>query len=435
MRCSMAVKTRHFFNSQKTCSCSMTGVWRAVACMTGIVVIFHSPRACTHIGRTMDMGSYFRSYADYHPEKMASVPLLCSQLEEKEAIFGGADKLRVCINYVAKKYKDSCKCIVVANSCVSGVIGDDVESITEEAEEELGLPVITVDCYGFLGSEFYDGYIKMTHKLVERFLKPQIKIPNSVIVLGDNGGPWNERNIEAYKMLKALGLNILGQFPSYMPLNELDKVTQAEVSVIVGGYGRNLHDMTELANELETKFGVKSLGAIPGDLEKTKSWLNEKAREFSREADIERFLVEEEESFKQKVAKYLVRTQGKNTVLCLGRSLKYYHPGFVLDILEKLKMNLQGIVFLESYSPKESKELEKMLKTLTSVPILEGELANKALNEADLVITTTELKQNLKQVYLPLVGSSGAWGQLNFMQAIYNVLRSYKRGGGITYVR
>lgn len=431
----MSVKIRHFFNSQKTCSCSMTGVWRAVACMSGVVVIFHSPRACTHIGRTMDMGSYYRGFADGHPEKMRSIPLLCSQLEEKQAIFGGAEKLRECINFAAKQYKSSCKCLVVANSCVSGVIGDDVEAVVEEAEEELGIPVLTVDCYGFLGSEFYDGYIKMTNKLVERFLKPQEHIPHTAIVLGDNGGPWNERNLEVVRILEGLGLKILGQFPSYMALDELQRVTQAEVSVIVGGYGRNLEDMTELAKTLEERFGVRSLGAIPGSLEKTIVWLRNRAKEFACEERVEGFIEAEEQRFAAKVTKFQTRTAGKKTVLCLGRSLRYYHPSYILEVIKLLKLDLLGIAFLEGTSAKNESEVKEILENLTEVPIVKAEEAEKLLQRADIVITTSELKADYRQVYVPLVGSSGAWGQLNFMNAIYNVLRSCKLGGGITYVR
>lgn len=45
----MAIKTKRFINNVKNCSCSMPGVWRAVAYCNGAVVIFHSPKACAHV--------------------------------------------------------------------------------------------------------------------------------------------------------------------------------------------------------------------------------------------------------------------------------------------------------------------------------------------------------------------------------------------------
>ena len=61
---------------------------------------------------------------------------------------------------------------MIANSCVAGVIGDDVEAVAREVEEEYNVPILTVECCGFLGAEYYDGYFEITQKLLERFVKP-----------------------------------------------------------------------------------------------------------------------------------------------------------------------------------------------------------------------------------------------------------------------
>ena len=60
----MAIKTRRFYSARKSCSCSMPGVWRAVAYMNGAVVVFHSPRACAHVARTMDINSQYRTLSE-----------------------------------------------------------------------------------------------------------------------------------------------------------------------------------------------------------------------------------------------------------------------------------------------------------------------------------------------------------------------------------
>ena len=83
----MAIKTKRFISSRKSCSCSMPGVWRAVAYCQGVVVIFHSPKACAHVARTMDINAHYRTIADGRKENIGSVPLLASQLEEKDSIF------------------------------------------------------------------------------------------------------------------------------------------------------------------------------------------------------------------------------------------------------------------------------------------------------------------------------------------------------------
>ena len=136
----MAIKTRRFYSARKSCSCSMPGVWRAVAYMDGAVVVFHSPRACAHVARTMDINSQYRTLSENEREQWGSVPLLSSQMQEKDAIFGGVARLEKCLRFAIETYKP--KCLMIANSCVAGVIGDDVESVAREVEEEYNVPIL-----------------------------------------------------------------------------------------------------------------------------------------------------------------------------------------------------------------------------------------------------------------------------------------------------
>ena len=70
----MAIKTKRFIASRKSCSCSMPGVWRAVAYCEGVVVIFHSPRACAHVARSMDINAQYRAYAEGRREQEGTPP-------------------------------------------------------------------------------------------------------------------------------------------------------------------------------------------------------------------------------------------------------------------------------------------------------------------------------------------------------------------------
>ena len=54
----MAVKTKWLLSSDCPSSCTMTGVWRAVAYDQGCVVIFHSPAGCAHVASTMVLGNH-----------------------------------------------------------------------------------------------------------------------------------------------------------------------------------------------------------------------------------------------------------------------------------------------------------------------------------------------------------------------------------------
>ncbi|MGL5514772.1 MAG: nitrogenase component 1, partial [Sporomusa sp.] len=105
------------------CSCSMPGVWQAVAHNEGAAVVFHSPKACAHVSQEMSLGIHYRSIT--RQEFVAGrylAPLISSELNDEHSVFGGAEQLRDCIRFVAKQYQP--RYIVVAGSCVAGVIGD-----------------------------------------------------------------------------------------------------------------------------------------------------------------------------------------------------------------------------------------------------------------------------------------------------------------------
>ena len=48
----------------------MPGVWRAAAYCSGTVVIFHSPRACAHVARSMDINAQYRALANGSAENL-----------------------------------------------------------------------------------------------------------------------------------------------------------------------------------------------------------------------------------------------------------------------------------------------------------------------------------------------------------------------------
>lgn len=91
------------------------------------------------------------------------------QSSRKDSIFGGIERLHECIEYAVKTCHP--ECLVIASSCVAGVIGDDVDEEAREAEETYGIPVLSMAFSGFLGGEYSDGYYKTMDAIMRRFSK------------------------------------------------------------------------------------------------------------------------------------------------------------------------------------------------------------------------------------------------------------------------
>lgn len=429
----MAIKTKRFIRSSKNCSCSMPGVWRAVAYCDGVVVIFHSPRACAHVARTMDINSFYRSMSDGMREDIPPVPLLSSQLEEKHAIFGGGERLQQCLAFAVKTYQP--QCLVLANSCVAGVIGDDVAAVAREAEAAYGIPVLTVDCCGFLDGEYYQGYFEITEQLAARFMQPCAQKQGTALLLGDNGGPWGSYAREVTRYLKALGMQVIGQFPGYVPFKRLPEMAAAEALVVLGGRGQTHIGLSKLAAKLAARLGMKYLpNSYPVGWQQTQRWLLAMGKLLRREAQAALLLEQEQKKLHTELEKLLPVTRRKKVVLCVGRWLMYFHPAAVLETIKLLQLDLLGIVLLDAYSEKQRIEMLAALQACTAVPVYNTSEGEHLFQEAALVLTTHELQnKEVKQIFLPMLPLVGATGELEFMQAVYRCLCSRLKGG-LTYV-
>ncbi|MGM9568569.1 MAG: nitrogenase component 1 [Phascolarctobacterium sp.] len=428
----MAIKTKRFIVSRKSCSCSMPGIWRAVAYCKGVVVIFHSPKACAHVARTMDINAHFRTMSEGKREEIGSVPLLSSQLEEKHSIFGGVERLEACIAHAVKEYAP--ECLVIANSCVAGVIGDDVEAVARKAQEQYKLPVLSLDCCGFLDGEYYEGYYGITELLVERFVRPLPSQEGKVLLLGDNGGPWGHYAQEVTRILNAMGVQVLGQFPGYMAFQDLPKVAAAEAIIVLGGRGQTHVGLTKIAGLMQKKLGIPYLNQYPVDWQQTQEWIMAVGELLHRQDEAKRVLVQERELFASRLAAFLPITKQKKVVLCIGRLLQYFHPGAVLATIRLLQLDLLGVVLLDAYEPKEKEKMLLELNKHEGIKLLDAEEGEELLQDADIVLTTHELQnKELKQIFLPMLPKVGTMGELEFMEMIYRRLCS-RIQGGMTYV-
>jgi len=139
------------------------------------------------------------------------------------------------------------------------------------------------------------------------------------------------------------------------------------------------------------------------------------------------------------VQRYLQVSKNKKVVFAMGRLLRYFHPGELLEMLKLLEFDITAIVIIEeAYNAKERQEVKELLSGLIEVPIYEmkDQRVEAALQEAELVITTHELQLGKKkQIFVPMLPKIGVKGLLNFMEVIYRLLCSKISNGGVTYVR
>ncbi len=431
----MALKTKWLISKEKSCSCTMPGVWRAVSYCRGCAVIFHSPRGCAHVASTMDVTSQFRDFSEGGTETMEPVPLISSDMRERDGIFGGTDRLRRCIRYTAQEKHP--QCILIASSCVAGVIGDDVEAEAREAEEELGIPVVAVNGSGFLGGEYGDGYFAAAQAVISRFFKRCPKKAGTVLFLGDNGGPWGPYAREAGRLLSCFGLRTAGQFPGFVPFSEWDQIPSASLSVILGGWGQASRKLEDMADLLERDFDVPCLGHVyPIGWSGTVQWIRRVGEVTGQPGRAESLVREEESRLHQAVASMRRVTEGKTAVIGIGRSAVYYDPADTVQMLRHMGIKTKAVIFYDNVGEQDRVLYRKELEKEKDIPVLSmGDDGQKAIDGSDVLLTTHEiLNICTRQLFIPMISPVGISGEIAFMKALYRLLCRYGRKGGMAYV-
>ena len=61
--------------------------------------------------------------------------------------------------------------IFITTSCASGIIGDDVESVADEMEEELGVPIVPIACEGFKSKVWSTGFDATFHGILKKIVR------------------------------------------------------------------------------------------------------------------------------------------------------------------------------------------------------------------------------------------------------------------------
>ncbi|MCI1956507.1 MAG: hydrogenase [Oscillospiraceae bacterium] len=179
----------------------------------------------------------------------------CTNMVERDVVFGGADKLRRLIESTLRVMDGDL--FVVLTGCTSDLVGDDVGSVVREFREK-GVPIIYAETGGFKGDAFV-GYELFLQALIGQFLRPaEKKEPGLVNVFASVPylDPFWEGDLaEIKRLLTSLGLkaNVLFGWAGG-GVEALKKIPAAQFNLVVSPYVG-----LKAAKLLREKFGTPYL--------------------------------------------------------------------------------------------------------------------------------------------------------------------------------
>lgn len=252
--------------------------------------------------------------------------IFSTNMKEEDTIYGGSEKLFKTIYEVDRRVKP--KAIFIVTTCASGIIGDDVESIAQEAEDEIGIPVVAIFCEGFRSkiwtSGFDAGYHGIARKLIKKAVRKQTDLVNIINFWGtDIFADWFGR----------LGLRANYLTP-YATIDQIGHSSEAiatiQICSTLGSY---------LGAALEQEFDVPEIRVSPPyGIAQTDRWFRELGKITNRENEVELFLEQERERWLPLIKDLREKLEGKTAYVTAGAS----HGHSLLALLKELGMKPQG---------------------------------------------------------------------------------------------
>lgn len=303
------------FSQSSTCL-SGCGLNRLTA-IRNVAVIYHAPAGCA-----APLANGSRTINDQLATRIneeTNTVMICTDLNEHDTIFGATKALREIIQHTYNKY--SPEAIFVSTSCVSGVIGENIDDLVEEMKSELPVPIVPVHCEGFKSRIWASGFDIADHAIMQGIVQP----------------PKEKRNVINFKnfyesarpqITKIFGeLGVKPQFLySNATVDEIRHISESLATVCVcGTLG------TYLGNALEQTYGVPYIKTINFcGVTGFETWLREIGRVIGKEKEVESYIERQRAIYLPKIEEVTKELNGLRAVIGMG-------PGYTYEVARVLQ--------------------------------------------------------------------------------------------------
>lgn len=290
--------------------CAFDGAKIALQPITDVAHIVHGPIACE--GNSWDNRHAASSGSTLYRTGFTT------DINELDVIYGGEKRLFKAIKEAIEKYDPPA--VFVYQTCVTAMIGDDIEAVCKAAAAKFGKPVIPVNAPGFVGAKNLGNKLA-GEALLEYVIgteEPDYVTPYDINIIGEYnlvGELWQIR-----PLLDKLGIRILSCISGDAKYREVAYSHRAKAAMMVCSKA-----MINVARKMEERYDIPFFeGSFYGVSDTSESLRNIAKLLVERGADaglIERteaLIAEEEARVWQQLAPFKPRFEGKRVLLMTG---------------------------------------------------------------------------------------------------------------------
>lgn len=330
--------------------CAFDGAKIALQPITDVAHLVHAPLACE--GNSWDN----RGAASSGPDLWRTS--FTTDLSELDIVMGqGEKKLLKAIREIAARYAPPA--IFVYSTCVTALVGDDIEAVCRHATETVGLPVIPINAPGFVGSKNLGnklaGEALIDHVIGTREVDDAG--PTDINILGEfnlSGEFWMVK-----PLFEKLGIRVRASIPGDARYADVAAAHTARVNMMVCSTA-----LINLARKMEERWDIPFFEGSFYGITDTSDALRQTARllvDRGAQGDLieqtETLIAEEEERAWQRLAPYRDRLAGKRVLLNTG-GVKSWS---VVSALMEIGMEIVGTSVKKS-TPEDKERIKELMK-------------------------------------------------------------------------
>lgn len=290
--------------------CAFDGAKIALQPIVDVAHLVHGPIACE--GNAWDN----RHSASSGPQIYRTG--FTTDINELDVIYGGEKRLFRAIREVIEKQNPPA--VFVYQTCVTAMIGDDIEAVCKRASEKFGTPVIPVDAPGFAGPKNLGNKLGAEALLdhVIGTVEPEFTTPTDINIIGEynlSGELWQVK-----PLLDALGVRVLSCISGDGRYREVASAHRARANMMVCS-----KSMINVATRLQQRYGIPyfegsfyGISDMSTTLREIARLLVERGAEESLKERTEALIAVEEARAWPLIRAYRERLAGKKVLLITG---------------------------------------------------------------------------------------------------------------------
>jgi nitrogenase molybdenum-iron protein alpha chain len=295
--------------------------------LTRCAVVIHSPLGCcSGFGGSAGLRKTMRASKGKVDEEFVWAH---TNMDQLDVVNGGTEKLKEAILYIDKYNRP--EAIIVANGCVPGIIGDDIDAVAKELQGSVSARIVPIHCEGFKSRYVASGYDAAYHGILRHLVEPAERIERAIPDEGKDayeryrisrtvnifnvGSNSNGDEVELSRLVNALGL-YARVLPLHATLEDLSHIGEAGLNVSICA----THD-DYLLGHLKERFGTPYIiDTLPIGVVNTNRWLRVIAAEFHLEKEAERLIKLETTALEEAIEPFKKVLAGKTVYVGGGET-------------------------------------------------------------------------------------------------------------------